>query len=131
MENTVTLNAHQIIEKIKDQINAEGIMIDDTIDQLLELRKIAIEKKQPRLARAIRVTTEHLDDYDGFLVPIPEEVELDEEGNEVGVMEQEDLEENEDLQKESLLYLLSLMDDPAHKANHEEIGEYIKAIENY
>jgi len=129
--NAETLEAKKIIDKMQKNVESNGIQVEALVSDLKAVREIAVAEKQPRLAMTLRLTCEHLVENDGFMIPIPEEVEIDEEGNEVGVAEQADLEDNVEGQKESLLYLLAIMSDPNNKSNYAELNDYNLAMKDY
>jgi hypothetical protein len=129
--NSITLESGKIIEKLQKTVNEKGIEVDSLVSDLKSLREIAVDKKHPRLAMTLRLTCEHLAEEEGFMIPIPEEMEVDEEGNEVGFSDQGDLEENVELQKESLNYLFAIMSDTSNKSNYAELKEYNNALKDY
>jgi hypothetical protein len=118
--------ALKLIEKIQKDISEKGIEIDQLVSDLLELRTYAIDEKIPRLAKCLRLTCEHLNEYEGFFIPQPDDELVDEDGEVIGIIESAN-----DSDVNSLLYLLSIMRDPHNKINHEEIGEYVAALKEY
>ena len=131
MVNSVTLESSKIIEKMQKTVSEKGIEVDSLVSDLKSLREIAVEKKQPRLAMTLRLTCEHLVEEEGFMIPIPEEMEVDEEGNDVGFSDQGDLEDDVELQKESLSYLFAIISDTSNKSNYAELKEYNDAMKDY
>ena len=123
MENKKAL---KLIEKIQKNISENGIDIEQSVNDLMELRTFAIDEKIPRLAKCIRLTCEHLNEYEGFFIPQPDDELVDEDGEVIGIIETAN-----DSDVDSLLYLLSIMKDPHNKINHEEIGEYVTALKEY
>jgi pseudouridine-5'-phosphate glycosidase len=91
-----------------------------------------VEEKQPVIAKAIRLTWEHITAKDSFHIPIPEDepiqdLEVDYEMDQVEV-------ESEPVKvkpKESLNYLISLMRDSGNRLNLQEIREYNRAMIEY
>lgn len=94
-----------------------GIITNTLVEDLKELRPFAVEEQNPLLAKVIRLTYEHLETYQTFDIPIPEDEPLE------GVEEDEEETKSVDPQ-ESLDYLLSLMAEPKNKINALELREY-------
>lgn len=100
-----------------------GIITNTIVEDLKELRPYAVEEKNPVLAKAIRLTYEHIETYGTFDIPIPEDEPLEEaEGG-----------QNQDNADpvESLDYLLSLMAEARNRLNREEIREYNESLIAY
>jgi len=121
--------AIKLIDKILDELNRNGIIINTLVNDLQELRPYAIDEKQPVIAKAIRLTFEHVSEHETFEIPIPDDepiqdLEVDYEMDQVEV-------ENEPVKtkpKESLIYLISLMKDSENRLNLQEIREYNRAM---
>jgi len=122
----VNKKAQELISKIQKSITDNGINVEELVKDFTELRTYAVAEKIPRLAKAIRLTFEHIGEYEGFFIPIPEDEMVDEEGEVIGVVEAS----SED-DADSLHYLLSIMSDAHNKMNHEELGEYNVALKQY
>lgn len=102
-----------------------GIIINTIVEDLKELRPFAVEEKKPLLAKVIRLTYEHIDTYQTFDIPIPDDEPV--EG-----FEEEEAEEKQDIDPvESLDYLLSLMADANNKINAIELREYSNQLIAY
>lgn len=97
-----------------------GIIINTIVEDLKDLRKLVVEENIPLLAKVIRLTYEHIEENEDFLIAIPEDEPLEEET------------EGEVAEKvtgqESLEYMLSLMADHSNKLNEDELREYVKAL---
>ncbi|GHA32080.1 hypothetical protein GCM10007103_12160 [Salinimicrobium marinum] len=121
MENQ---KAQKLLNKIQRDLLRNGIITNTIVQDLKDLRPYAVEENNPLLAKVIRLTYEHIEAYDTFDIPIPEDepVEGFEEENEV---------ENEVDPQESLDYLLSLMAEPNNKVNALELREYSNALMAY
>lgn len=100
-----------------------GIIINTIVEDLKELRPYAVEGENPLLAKVIRLTYEHIDAYQTFNIPIPEDEPLD-ENEEVSASTEFD-------PQESLDYLLSIMCDTSIKNNEMDLREYSKDLQNY
>lgn len=121
MENP---KAQKLLNKIQRDLLRNGIITNTIVEDLKELRPYAVEENDPLLAKVIRLTYEHIDTYETFDIPIPEDEPI--EGFE------EDLpRENEVDPQESLDYLLSLMAESKNKVNALELREYSNALSAY
>jgi hypothetical protein len=103
LENMKTLRANQKLEQIIANIEEKGLEAPKLIDELKELREMAL--------------LEFLQENDCF--DVEAQYEEDEEGNEYPI-------EIED--KENLLYFLNLLKNAEHKINREEIKDYRSAL---
>lgn len=101
-----------------------GIIINTLVNDLKKLRTIIVdEEENPLLAKALRLSYEHIEKFEGFEIAIPDDEPV-EEG--------EDTPENiAATGQESLDYLLSLMADPENKVNKIELREYVNALNTY
>ncbi len=115
--------AQKLLDKIHRDVLRNGIVINTIVEDLKELRPYAVEEEDPLLAKVIRLTFEHIESYQTFDIPIPEDEPLDE------------LEEGESetasTPEESLDYLLSLMSDTAIKNNEMDLREYSRNLQEY
>lgn len=109
--------AQKLLNKIQRDLMRNGIITNTLVEDLKELRPYAVEEQNPLLAKVIRLTFEHIEEYQTFDIPIPEDEPV--EGFE---------DENEETSavdpQESLDYLLSLMAEPKNKVNALELREY-------
>lgn len=100
-----------------------GIITNTIVEDLKELRPYAVEEKSPLLAKVIRLTYEHIETYQTFDIPVPEDEPVE------GYEEQP---ENSDFEPaESLDYLLSLMAEAKNKINALELREYSNNLAAY
>ena len=109
--------AQKLLNKIQRDLMRNGIIINTIVDDLKELRPFAIEEKNPLLAKVIRLTYEHIETYQTFDIPIPEDEPLEE-------FEADNPEANDVDPKESLDYLLSLIAESNNKMNEIDLKEY-------
>lgn len=100
-----------------------GIITNTIVEDLKELRPYAVEEKNPLLAKVIRLTYEHIETYQTFDIPIPEDEPIED------LDEQEEAEEADP--KESLDYLLSLMAESKNRINAIELREYSENLTTY
>ena len=122
----VSQKAQDLIVKMQKSITDNGINVEELVNDLKELRTYAVAEKIPRLAKAIRLTFEHIGEYEGFFIPQPEDEMIDEEGEVIGVIEAAS-----ETDTDSLMYLLSIMSDAHNKMNYEELKEYNLALKDY
>lgn len=116
--------AIKLLDKIIDDLNQNGIITNTLVDDLKNLRPYAVEEERPLLAKTIRLTFEHIEEYETFAIGLPEEEPI--EGHE------DDLEEDLEVEpKESLLYLLSLIADSENKTNRLDLRAYVNAMQDY
>ncbi|MFZ0489261.1 MAG: hypothetical protein WAM00_03380 [Salegentibacter sp.] len=114
--------AQKLLNKIQRDLMRNGIIINTLVEDLQELRKMVVEEGDPLLAKVIRLTFEHVESYQAFEIPIPDDEPVEEDGEIV----------NEEISgQESLDYLLSLMADSSNKVNEIELREYVNALNTY
>lgn len=118
--------AKKLIKKILDDLDHAGIITNTLTSDLKELRPYAVEEERPVIAKAIRLTYEHLEEYFTFDIPIPEDDPIEDEDGEETPVEMVSAKP-----EESLMYLISLIKDADNKLNIEEIREYNEALQNY
>lgn len=113
-----------------DDLDHAGIITNTLVNDLEKLRPYAVEEKRPVIAKAIRLTKEHIEETESFHIPIPEDDPLTEED-----VEGEELPEQEESTEaptsspvESLSYLISLIKDSDNRLNIEEIREFNEAL---
>jgi hypothetical protein len=109
--------ANKQLDLIIEKVEKEGILATGLIDDLKELRELALKEQDPLVVKVLRLTYEFLDDRKAF--DVQGQYEEDEDGSEYPV-------EIED--KENLLYLLDLLKKADHKINREEIKDYRTAL---
>ncbi|MGO3707313.1 MAG: hypothetical protein ACTJGD_06900 [Mesonia hippocampi] len=113
--------AQQLIRKILGDLNHTGIITNTLIDDLKKLRPYAVEEKQPVIAKALRLAFEHIEEYDSFNIPIPEDEPL----------EEIDFTPADFDPTESMVYLITLIRDINNKLNIEELRDYNNAFIKY
>ena len=118
------IKAQQLLNKIQRDLMRNGIIINTLVNDLKELRSIIVDEEgNPLLAKALRLTYEHIENFEGFEIAIPDDEPV-EEGEETP-------ENPAETGQESLDYLLSLMADPENKVNKIELREYVNALNIY
>lgn len=100
-----------------------GLIINTLVQDLKELRPYAVEDEDPLLAKVIRLTYEHVEEYQTFDIPIPDDEPLDEL--------EETTASTDSKPEESLDYLLSLMSDTSIKNNEMDLREYSRGLQEY
>lgn len=115
--------AQKLLDKIQRDLLRNGLIVNTIVEDLKALRPYAVEEEDPLLAKVIRLTYEHIDTYQTFDIPIPEDEPLD---------ENEDAMDSPEVKpEESLDYLLSLMNDTSIKNNEIDLREYSRSLQEY
>lgn len=124
MEATLSKDTVALIEKLKSLVEKKGIVKEDVVKLLTELRPYFIEQNEPLVTRVIRLTAEYIDDRGTFDINLL--AEEDEDGN---FDEEIDMDSDDSFNdvKENFLYLLDLFAHPENNVNKEEL-QRIKAI---
>lgn len=112
----------KLLDKIQRNLMRNGIIINTIVEDLKELRPYAVEEENPLLAKVIRLTYEHIETYQTFSIPIPEDEPLD---------ENEEVSASDFDPQESLDYLLSIMFDTTIKNNQMDLREYSIDLQKY
>lgn len=127
MEN---IEAQKLINRTQKEIIESGIDSANLVKSLQKLRAFALEEGNPTLTKVLRLTYEHITEYETFNIPVPEEDPVEEiDGDEVSHELGEDIDRDDPV--ESLNYLLSIMSNSANKANLNELKEYRNALLEY
>ncbi|TGV04298.1 hypothetical protein [Flavivirga rizhaonensis] len=120
MENK---KAIELIDKILGNLDKTGIDTETLIEDIKELRTYALEEQIPLVVKVLRLTYEHIESNNSFLIPILDDEPTDEEGA---------IEEKEEASPvESLKYLISLMKNLNNKINISDLKEYRDLLTNY
>lgn len=113
MENK---KAIKLIDKILVSIDKKGVNGEGLVDNIKELRAYALEEQIPLVVKVLRLTYEHLEAHNTFLIPILDDEPVEEDGvvevNEGGAPE------------ESLKYLIALTKNLNNKMNVLDLKEY-------
>lgn len=119
MENP---NAQKLINKIQKDLFKNGFIAETLVTDLKKLREYALEEQNPVLVKALRLTYEHIEANDAFLIPIPDDDPFE--------SDEEQIENIVELAKEnnldSLDYFISLLLDLENKTNIADLREYNK-----
>jgi len=115
--------AQKLINKIQLDLFKTGFDAETLIGDLKKLRELALDEQNPVLVKAIRLTYEHIEENNAFLIAIPDDEPLeDSEENESEIVRPEETD------IESLEYLISLFSDLKNKNNISDLREYNKAF---
>ena len=120
MENQ---KAIKLIDKVLVDLDETGIPTEMLIDDIKELRTYALEEQVPLIVKILRLTYEHIEENDSFLIPILD----DEFTNDEDSVE----EKGKASPVESLKYLLSLIKNLKNKVNISELKEYRDLLNKY
>ena len=112
-----TLRANQKLEQIIANVEKKGLEAPQRIEDVRELREMALLEQDPLVVKVVRLTYEFIQENECF--DVEAQYEEDEEGNEYPI-------EIDD--KENLLYILNLLKNAEHKINREEIKDYRSAL---
>ena len=108
-----TISANEKLDAIIASVEKSGLKATKLIDNLKDLRELALKEQDPLVVKVLRLTYEFIAENKVF--DVQAQYEEDEEGNEYPI-------EIED--KDNLLYLLNLLKNAEHKINREEIKDY-------
>ena len=116
-DNMKTLRANQKLEQIIANVEKKGLEAPQLIEDLKDLREMALLEQDPLVVKSLRLTYEFLQENECF--DVEAQYEEDEDGNEYPI-------EIDD--KDNLLYFLNLLKNAEHKINREEIKDYRSAL---
>ncbi|WP_027138793.1 hypothetical protein [Gaetbulibacter saemankumensis] len=122
MENR---DAIKLVDKILLNLDETGINTDALIEDLKKLRSYALEAQIPLVVKVLRLTYEHIEEHDNFLIPILDEDDEpnDEEFGLEGALDNTPV--------ESLKYLVSLTRNLNNKRNIADLKEYRDLLNKY
>lgn len=123
MEN---IEGNKLIVKLQRDLAKSGIVKDNLVNGLKELRPLAMAENDPTLTKVIRLAYEHIEQTGTFSIPIPAD-EAIVEGEELESMDMD----NFDNKRESLDYLLSLMLDRKNTTNKLDLVEYRDMLKDF
>lgn len=119
MENK---KAIKLVDQILENLDKTGINTDALIEDIKELRTYALQQQVPLVVKVLRLTYEHIEANNSFLIPILDDEPIDEES---------DVESNEANPVESLKYLISLTKNLNNKMNISDLKEYRDLLNAY
>lgn len=119
MENK---KAIKLIDKILKDLDKTGINTDVLIDDIKELRTYALEAQIPLVVKVLRLTYEHIEGNNSFLIPMLDDEPIEEDSA---------VEASDDASPvESLKYLILLIRNLNNKANIADLKEYRDLLTN-
>lgn len=118
MEATLSPDTVKLIDELKAFVEKKGIVKDEVVKKLMELRPHFIEQKEPLVTRVIRMTAEYIEEFEVFDLNLL--ADEDEDGN---IEEEIDMEGEDSFNevKENFIYLLDLFAHPDNVKNKEEL----------
>jgi hypothetical protein len=116
LENKAAL---KLIDKILNDLDKTGINTDTLINDIKELRTYALEEQIPLVVKVLRLTYEHIEENNSFLIPM-----LVDEDDDVEV-------ETENEPVESLKYLIALIKNLNNRINISDLKEYRDLLNQY
>jgi hypothetical protein len=109
--------ANKKLDEIISKVEKKGLEATKLIDDLKELRELALKEQDPLVTKVLRLSYEFIGENGSF--DVQAQFDEDEDGNEYPI-------EIDD--KENLLYLLNLLKNADHKINREEIKDFRTAL---
>jgi hypothetical protein len=109
--------ANKKLDEIIAKVEKKGLGATKLIDDLKELREMALKEQDPLVTKVLRLSYEFIGENGSF--DVQAQFDEDEDGNEYPI-------EIDD--KENLLYLLNLLKNADHKINREEIKDFRTAL---
>lgn len=116
-----------LIEKIQKDLDRNGLISNTIVEDLKKLRPYAIEEEDPTLTKVIRLTYEHIEENNGFEIPVPEDEPIDEEHE----LEASSEEVSDEDKLDSLKYLITIMADAHKKVYRMDLMEYRDALMDF
>jgi len=118
MEATLSPDTVKLIDELKSFVDKKGIVKDEVVKKLMELRPHFIEQKEPLVTRVIRMTAEYIEEFEVFDLNLL--ADDDEDGN---IEEEIDMDGEDSFNevKENFIYLLDLFAHPDNVMNKEEL----------
>jgi hypothetical protein len=117
--------AIKLVDKILENLDNTGINTDTLISDIKELRAFALDEQVPLVVKVLRLTYEHIEENNSFLIPmLEEEDEAGDETNDVEV-------QVENVPVESLKYLILLIRNLNNKINISDLKEYKDLLINF
>ncbi len=124
MEITLNKETMRQLSDLKTFVEKNGIVKDEVVKRLMDVRPHFIQQKEPLVTRVVRLTAEYIGENGVFNLNLL--AEEDEEGN---IEEEIDMEAEDsfNLVKENFLYLVDLCAHPDNQLNKDEL-QRIKAM---
>lgn len=126
MNETINAETVKKIENLKSLVEKKGVVKDEVIKHLEELRPLFMTENNPLLTRIVRMTAEYLEENGQFDLNLLAEVDEEDE-EEVDLRINTESEDSFNEMKANFLYLLDLFEHSDNKYNHDEL-QRIKQI---
>ncbi len=120
MENK---KAIKLIDKILKDLDKKGINSDALIDDIKELRTYALEAQIPLVVKVLRLTYEHIEANESFMIPMLDDEPIEEDGTVEAIADASPV--------ESLKYVIALMKNLNNKGNVADLKEYRDLLNSY
>ena len=124
MEITLNKETMRQLSDLKTFVEKNGIVKDEVVKRLMDVRPHFIQQKEPLVTRVVRLTAEYIGENGVFNLNLL--AEEDEEGN-IEVEIDMEAEDSFNLVKENFLYLVDLCAHPDNQLNKDEL-QRIKAM---
>lgn len=111
-----------LIDKILKDLDKSGINTNTLINNIKELRTYALEAQIPLVVKVLRLTYEHIEAHNSFLIPIIDDEPFGEDGF---------VEVSEVTPVESLKYLISLIKNLKNNGNISDLKAYRDLLNHY
>ena len=111
--------AQQKLKEIISEVEKNNAISPSLVENLMVLRTYAVEAKQPVIAKALRLASEHIEENESFIIPIPTDEPLEGEEDDVQMI----------TGAESFIYFMNLIKNSKNKINLEEIREYNRLMD--
>lgn len=118
MEATLDKTTIDLIDKIKSLVSSKGIVKEEVVSLLKELRPHFIDQKEPLITRVVRLTAEYVNEHGTFNLNLL--AEEDEDGNKPTDINLESPDSFNEI-KENFIYLMDLCANPDNDYNKQEL----------
>ena len=119
--------AVNLIKKLIADVAQNGIITNTVVEDLKALRPYTITEQLPLLAKATRLSAEHIEEYGTFAIPIPQDEDIADENDEII----SEVEVAESTPEESFHYFMTLIKNIDKKTNEDELRVYVQALRDY
>lgn len=114
-----------LIDKILSNLDETGINTEHLIDDIKALRAFALEAQIPLVVKVLRLTYEHIEANNSFLIPMINDEPIEEDQGDM------EIESTEASPVESLKYLIALTRNLKNKGNISDLKEYKALLLDY
>lgn len=114
-----------LIDKILSNLDETGINTEQLIDDIKALRAFALEAQIPLVVKVLRLTYEHIEANNSFLIPMINDEPIEEDQGDM------EFEPTEASPVESLKYVIALTRNLKNKGNISDLKEYKALLLDY